>query len=110
PASQGGDGTACDDQHAGTGADTCQGGVCSGTPVVDGTACDDGSDCTTADSCEAGQCRGTPAASGLACASDGNVCSGDECDGSGRCIQPIDPARLGTAGTTAAHLCAYGAV
>src|SRR5439155_798810 len=74
----------CNDGDACTVADTCQGGVCAGTPVVchpsdqchaagtcnpatgtcsdppqlDGTRCDDGNACTQTDTCEAGACVG----------------------------------------------------
>jgi hypothetical protein len=78
------DGTACNDGNPCTQTDTCQGGVCTGSPVVcapldqchtagtcspatglcsnpaapDGTSCDDGNACTTGTTCTAGVCGG----------------------------------------------------
>jgi MYXO-CTERM domain-containing protein len=77
-------GTSCDDGDACTQKDTCQAGVCTGSPVAcvardqchvagtcskvtgvcddpaatDGTACDDANACTQKDSCQASVCTG----------------------------------------------------
>ncbi|MBI5533646.1 MAG: hypothetical protein HY898_13080 [Deltaproteobacteria bacterium] len=51
--------TASDACHV---AGTCdpQSGICSNPPANNGTACNDGNACTTQDSCQAGVCTGTP--------------------------------------------------
>ncbi|MFQ5666661.1 MAG: TolB family protein [Candidatus Binatia bacterium] len=50
-------GMACDDANPCTTNDTCQAGVCTGTPNS-GLACDDGNPCTRNDTCQAGICTG----------------------------------------------------
>src|SRR5205814_1126535 len=97
---------ACNDGHACTQTDTCQGGVCTGTnPVTcaaadhshdaatcgpatgpcpspakpDGAACNDGNACTQTDTCQGGVCTGT---NPVTCA------AADQCHDAGTC----DPA------------------
>jgi hypothetical protein len=118
------DGTLCNDgENVCTPVDTCQGGVCVGTPL----SCDDGNPCTV-DSCTPGvgcantpgnagatcrgsagvcdlaeTCTGTSAVcpadvlrpSGTSCADDGNACTADQCNGSSASCQHA----AGNAGT-----------
>lgn len=90
----------CDDTDPCTTGDTCQGGLCQGTPTVctppdqchtstcdattgncvvgtqpDGFPCNDGNACTTPDTCQGGQCTGTQ----VNC-DDNNPCTTDTCD------------------------------
>ncbi len=51
-------GTTCNDGKVCTNPDTCQAGVCAGTPL-NGTTCDDGNACTQTDACDAGTCTGS---------------------------------------------------
>jgi hypothetical protein len=84
---------------------SCTRGICQGAPAPVGTPCDDGSLCTSGDSCQGALCTGTPvcgdgdactddlcdAASG-AClghqpknCDDGNPCTTDSCDPAAGC-------------------------
>ena len=52
----GSEGLLCDDDDPCTDPDTCQSGLCVGTPLLDGTSCEDGSLCTLGDTCQGGTC------------------------------------------------------
>ncbi len=108
-------GTVCDDGSACTQTDACQGGSCSGTPLVcaaldqchdvgvcdessglcsnparpDGTPCTDGNQCTTLDACQAGTCTSsTP----LVCAAQDQCHDPGVCDAlTGVCSNPTRP-------------------
>jgi hypothetical protein len=71
-------GTTCNDGETGTGPDTCQDGICTGTPLT-GPTCNDGNACTQTDTCQSGNCTGGNAV----------VCTPlDQCHSTGTC----DPA------------------
>jgi hypothetical protein len=77
------DGTPCDDANACTHGDTCQAGVCTGTPTVCGVQdqCNDASTCDP----KTGICTPHPKANGTPC-DDGNACTrSDSCHG-GVCV------------------------
>lgn len=108
------DGTACNDGKACTPDDTCQGGVCGGTPLQctppdqchdaacnaatgkcefthkpNGTACDDGSACTRSDTCQAGVCTG---ANPVVCSAPDQCHEQGICDpAAGTCSNPERP-------------------
>jgi hypothetical protein len=107
--------TACGDGDACNGAETCQGGTCTGgtplncndgnacttdvcdvvsgcinTPIVGCQSCTTAGDCAdgnpcTVDACNAGVCSNTPAANGTSC-DDGTVCNGTETCQAGLCM------------------------
>lgn len=104
------DDAVCSDANLCTIADTCEGGVCRGTPrncddgngctvdscdassgqcvnmPNDGAACFDANPCTIADTCEGGVCRGM-----LRDCDDENGCTADSCDPiSGQCVNMPD--------------------
>jgi len=93
-------GTVCDDGNGCTSGDVCDGGACTGAPVIcndnnscttdfclapsggcaalfniDGASCDDGNTCTTNDVCASGVCRGT----GVVCVAP-NSCTTSGCN------------------------------
>jgi hypothetical protein len=72
-------GVACNDNSACTSGDTCQLGICKGTPIV----CDDNNACNGLESCDpsSGCVAGTP----LDC-DDGNTCTNDSCDAVQGCV------------------------
>jgi hypothetical protein len=101
-------GMACDDTNPCTVIDSCDVGVCTGSPkdcssadeacavgvcnptdglcepqfVGDGTSCDDQDACTTGESCTGGNCA---AADPIVC-DDGNVCTVDACNPESGCV------------------------
>ena len=84
-------GTPCTDgESACTPIDTCQGGVCVGTPLN----CDDGNPCTL-DSCSPGLgCQNTPGNAGAVCRAAAGECDlGELCDGASA-VCPADARRL----------------
>lgn len=114
----------CDDGDACTLNDTCNGGTCTGTPLIcndnnpctddacvggecvytpNSAACSDGNACTTGDVCINGTCTGTP----LVC-NDSNPCTDDACVG-GECVYTPNSATCsdGNACTTG-DLCING--
>ncbi len=80
-------GTPCNDGALCTSPDTCQGGTCTGTPVV----CTPSDECHLAGTCDGatGACSNPAAADGTSC-NDGNVCTANDACVSGAC-QPGNP-------------------
>ena len=84
------DGTPCDDgENACTPVDTCQGGVCVGTPL----SCDDGNPCTV-DSCTPGTgCSNVPGNAGATCRAAAGDCDlAETCTGTSA-VCPADAVR-----------------
>lgn len=102
-AGPGSDGNPCDDDNACTDADTCQAGVCTGTPVANGTSCTDGNACTGPDTCQAGACNSAPVANGTPC-DDGNPCSRPDTCQAGACSSTAPVLTCKTAPPAAALL------
>jgi len=83
-------GNACSDASVCTVNDVCSAGVCVGESI----SCDDGNVCTV-DSCNPGSgCANDPVAVGTTCGNTGDgLCDlQDTCDGSGNCVDKIEPA------------------
>ena len=77
-----GDGVACDDGDACTGAGKCKSTTCVSPPV----SCDDGDPCTV-DSCDSDDgCASLPEAATTTACDDGDPCTEDRCDGAGKCV------------------------
>lgn len=73
-------GLSCDDDNDCTGPDTCDDGVCVGTPLEVETECDDGNDCTSFDQCDgSGVCEGTDVSD--TCLLDADCSNGEPCVG-----------------------------
>jgi len=104
-------GSTCDDGNACTQNDSCQSGVCTGTPIdcsapsqcrnsgpgtcnpatgfcsndkPDGSTCDDGNLCTQGDSCQGGNCSGSQVVCADQCHEPGASCD----PSTGQCTNP----------------------
>ena len=83
-------GNACSDKNPCTLADTCEAGVCLGTPHVDGFSC--GTDLSPLSNCQAGECVCLPHCEVADCGDDGCGGScGDCANGTDVCTQGWDP-------------------